>query len=381
MRRMTWFILFLTVAVYAQSAEINQNDEVSRNALVTVFFNSTAQLVVNGELFGHEDLNGRKYLIPLTYETGGTIIESGGYILAPHHNEKKMMGDALTFVLEPMLDDLGRIKHRKEYGVDATKDELAFHKNYLIEKTGGREKIVELLHEHHEENGITLHFEHAPARVFLSENAREARLVNTSGDLAILKIEKENMPAVELKNKTIQNGDGLFFVSKAEVKTNIVIQNELGEYRLIEETEDGLTAIIHDGAGRPVAVQFGNRIVSSQEVEEILERNNIEKRPSDTNVQFRQALDEYGRGNLDRARERFEKTLASYPEHEGAREYLKKIENQGKTGPFAQLMDGAKSLRGKLKKITDGSILSLGALILVISVAGILVLQILGRKK
>lgn len=177
-----------------------------------------------------------------------------------------------------------------------------------------------------------------------------------SGDLAVIKLEQENLPAVELSTSTtLDSGASLFIAGYENSGDNVTYiprtksvkvigeanQDSVSVYRLSDDvgfSSHGGMAI--DTSGRIVGVldndptrsDYANRaVVPLSVVTALLEQAGVTNSLGESDKLYREALDDYFNGRYSDAIAKFDEVVKSSPENLAAQDYRQQAADRRET--------------------------------------------------
>lgn len=326
--------LFLILHVlYAQNHVIENSARLIEPAIVDITVEIRATLTIEKEILSEfREIVGRSYTFSGNSSMYGAVISADGYILSNSRitDNATVVNNTLRYAAPLIAGDTGKIDHLKKYGQRVQEDELASYKEYFFGLYTGSNGFNAKLFDEYMNGAISVRIERKEIYVRLSQDSKplRAQLIDGNDGITLLKIEKNNMPTIELRNTTLRNGDEVFVIDPVNNKTEQnFIQNNNDGYGLVRQNNGNgdSVSVITDDAGNPVALQLSDSIIPSADVTDLLQKNGIVETPSQTNTEFGDALYSYDTGDYQKSKEKLESILSIYPEHEQAKRYLKNI--------------------------------------------------------
>ncbi len=325
-------VFAFTPGIYAKQ-NIENAEEQIQPAIVGVSLWIKAELTIKNDVpDDFKSLVGRSYTFNKNKTMNGIVASSDGYVLfdSSSLDTKTLVKEIINSVTDAIIADSGRIDHFKKYGKEIRNEELVAYKEYLFSLYNGSDALRQMLFSNYLNQSLEINIEDKEIYVILSNGSTplKAHIIDHNDNITLLKIEKINMPVIELKNTTIQNGDEVFAINQTSYMSDLV---EMGDDQHAlrtrkKDTKESLEVITNEN-GEPIALWIDDKIITKNEIDAIFSENNITEKTSLTNIEFKNALESYNAGDTDAAKQRLEATLKLYPEHKGAKEYLNKIEN------------------------------------------------------
>ncbi len=327
-------VLILLLCVIYATTDIEKALILNEPAIVNVIVEIKSTLTIEKEILPDlKELVSRSYVFSTSKSIDGAIISADGYILTNSKiiENTTIINETILFASPLIAGDAGKIDHLKKYGQEIGDKEASAYEEYLFEIYGGASGFNKKISMDYDGSAVSINIEKKDVYVKLSDSTKpiKAQLIDTKNDMALLKIDKNNLPVVELKNTTMQSGDQVYIINTISNKTESdLIKGNDGSYDLLKNTKDeeNNINIVTNNEGTPLALELGNELITKENIADLLKENNITEKESLTNAEFQEALDSYESGNYTRTKQKLETTLTFYPEHEAAKELLKKLE-------------------------------------------------------
>lgn len=334
------YVLLLAGFACAQNYIIENYTRLIEPAIVEVLVHSEAELTIEGNLLpGFEEIIGRNYSFSAVRSLSGAVVNPDGYILSargPVENAT-IISETIDYAAPLIIGDTGKIDHLKRYGQPVGESEMQAYRQYFVGMYGENGGFEKELHLGYKDGRVSIEILRNDIYIRLSKSSDPvpARLIDLGSGIALFKIDKANMPVVELRNASLRNGDEVFVITRGDNKTeHNFIQRNGTEINLLRNNDDGSGGVnvITDGSGRPLAFELNDVIITSDDLYGMLGENDVVRVPSRTNLEFEDALESFDNGDYPAARQKLENTLDLYPEHGQAREYLREVEDKTSNG-------------------------------------------------
>jgi serine protease Do len=392
------FFLFPAVDANAQEvlgdstnfSESQINLLISKPAVVQITNVITGEMIIQATLantLGAPQATGSYYEFTIGFSGTGFFVTEDGYLITNGHVAKS--GDdliayyACNQLAETIYKDAIILSWESSYGYTPTNQEVEDTYTYILNQTygGSYDALVWDLY-FYDYRGGNLEMDNVKQQNYIQtgsvvgteklveEYGKSARLIDTSydgdfdsKDLALLKVDGNNFPTVELGSfsnvqigtevyaigypAVVEEYTGVFTDTTSELEPTITRGIISAKKKLVDDTEAFQTdaAISHGNSGGPVIGSDGkvigvatwglgeeqgaesfNFLISVEQVETLLSKNNVTAEKSSTTEKWEEALNEYSNKCYTKAKEKFEESEDLYGDNVDVSEFITKCQ-------------------------------------------------------
>src|SRR3990167_3246284 len=298
-------LILLSSLIYS-ATDIEKAIILNEPAIVDVIVEIKSTLTIESDVLPSlKELVSRSYVLSANKSIDGAIISADGYIITNNNviENETIINETIVFAAPLIANDAGKIDHLKRFGKEIDDKETNAYKEYLFGIYDGATGFNKKISSDYADGIISIKIDKKEAYVRLSGDAKpiKAQFIGAKDGMALLKIDKNNLPVVELKNTTLQSGDQVYIINtdKNKTETNLIKNSESGKkYELLSNDENqNEINIISDKEGSLIGLELNDEVVTKDDINSVLAENSITEKPSITNAEFQEALDSYDSGN------------------------------------------------------------------------------------